>query len=110
MIPLGIPLRKLEKDLDYETLESILIKAAQETGLKYKVVHPDENEEARKYDCSIIKLKGQTLPALRIYIPRGKNPINHIGIGTGFPYGYAHPKKINQYYNTFFRNLQNLEK
>lgn len=109
MIPLRILPRKLEKDLDYETLESILIKAAQETGLKYEIVHPDEDKEARRYKCSIIKLKGRVLPALRIYIPRDKNPINYIGIGTGFPYGYASLKKTKQYYNAFFRNLQNLE-
>ncbi len=109
MIPPGIPPRKLRKKLDYETLESILIKAAQETGLKYEVVHPNEDKEAQRYNCSIIKLKGWILPALRIYISRGKNPINHIGVGTGFPHGYAHPKKINQYYDAFSRNLQNLE-
>ena len=64
------------KRIDYKTLETALVKAAEEVGWKAQVKDEFERnyklgpvQETQDYHHTMVHLRGKVFPAMKVYIP-----------------------------------------
>lgn len=102
------------KRVDYETLETALIKAAEEVGWRADIEDSFQKEyklgsveEVKAYDNTMIRLKGKYLTAARICINKEGCwwPTDNFDLWSGLPFGFASERKIKQYLDAVSRNL-----
>ena len=99
------------KIVDYETLETALIKAAEEVGWKAhfkdkfnKNYELGSVKEIQDYDFTEVTLRGRLFNAMAVMI-HGKEPTDRFYVWTGFQYGIASEKKVQEYLSAVSRNL-----
>jgi len=99
------------KTVDYETLETALIKAAGEVGWKARVQDKFRKsyklgsvEEVQNYASTQVLLKGRLFNSMRVKI-YGKEPTDNFFVWTGFPHGIASERKVQEYLSAVSRNL-----
>ena len=99
------------KKVDYKTLETALIRAAEEVGWKAGVQDEFEKgyrlgsvEETQDYMSTIVYLRGRLFPAMQVRM-HNKNLSDGFFIRTGFPFGVASEKRIRKYLNVVSANL-----
>jgi hypothetical protein len=105
-IPIDLPKRVTGK-----TLEQACIKAAEEMGYKAKPVDEFSKryslgsiQEHMDYDGTNIRI-GNLFPALQVSgIEKGKEQ-NRFFVWTGFPFGIASNKKVQEYLSTVSKYL-----
>ena len=102
---------RIGKRVDYKTLETALVKAAEEVGWKAQVKDEfDRNynlgsvQETQDYHHTMVNLKGRVFPAMKVYIP-DKNSSDSFFVWQGFPYGMASEKRVQEYLSAVSRNL-----
>lgn len=91
-----------------ETLDSALTKAAAELGWTARFATEyqlDSRGRIRIPSSEEVFLRGTLLPALEIKISYFDGESNFIHLYTGFPYGFAGEKKVQQYIDAVSRNL-----
>jgi len=103
---------KIGKLVDYETLETALIEAAEEVGWKADVQDTFRKsyelgsvQEVKTHDYTQISLKGRLFPAMKVIID-DKYPTDRFDIRTGLPHGVASESKVHAYLWEVSRNLQ----
>ena len=99
------------KVVDYKTLETALVKAAEEMGWKAQVQDKfNKNyrlgsvEEIQDYDVTQVTLKGRLFTAMQVRV-YGKGSNNSFFVWTGLPFGYASERKVKQYLDAVSRHL-----
>ncbi len=99
------------KRVDYKTLETALVKAAEKVGWKTRIEDKfDKNynlgsvQETKDYSHTIVHLKGRLFSAIKIYIPN-KNQSNWFSIWQGLQHGIASEKRIKKYLSAVSENL-----
>ena len=102
---------RIGKQVDYKTLETALVKAAEEVGWKAKVKDEFNRnyklgsvQETQDYSHTMVNLRGKVFSAVKVYIP-DKNPSNSFFVWQGFPYGIASEKRVQEYLSAVSRNL-----
>lgn len=101
------------KKVDYKTLETALIKAAEEVGWRASAEDKFEKgyrlgsvEEIQKYSGTRIRLKGKYFAAAQITLNKEWIwPTDRFPIWTGFPFGFASEGRIKDYLEAVSRNL-----
>jgi hypothetical protein len=105
---------RIGKQVEYKTLETALVKAAEEVGWKAQVKDEFERnyhyqlgsvQETLDYSCTMINLRGRVFPAMKVYISNKNSFPNSFFVWQGFPFGVASQKKIQEYLNAVSRNL-----
>ena len=99
------------KTIDYTTLETALVKAAEEMGWKARVEDRFNRsyklgsvEEVQEYDDTHVYLKGRLLPAMQVII-FNKGPRDNFYIWSDFPFGFASERRVQEYLSAVSRNL-----
>ena len=99
------------KTVDYETLETALVKAAEEMGWKARVKDKfNKNyrlgsvKETQDYDVTEVTLRGRLLTAMTVRV-YGKGPKDNFYIWTGAPHGYASERRVQEYLSAVSNNL-----
>ena len=100
------------KKVDYKTLETALIKAAEEIGWKARVEDKFKKnyrlgsvQEVQNYEFTQVFLSGKLLPAMRVIISKNVAPINRFSVWAGIPYGFAPERKVQEYLSAVSKNL-----
>ena len=102
------------KTINYETLETALVKAAEEVGWKARFEDQFSKnyklgsvKEIQNYDATQVFLKGRLFTAMQVRI-YGKKPTDNFYVWAGFPHGVASEKSIQNYLSAVSRNIQDL--
>ncbi|MFH1503211.1 MAG: hypothetical protein ABIE36_00965 [Candidatus Diapherotrites archaeon] len=102
---------EIGKQVDYKTLETALVKAAEEIGWKAKVQDKFERnyklgsvQETQDYSHTMVNLRGRVFPAMKVYISN-KSPTDRFYVWQGFPCGLVSERKIQEYLSAVSRNL-----
>ncbi len=102
---------RIGKQVDYKTLETALVKAAEEVGWKARVEDEfDRNynlgsvQETQDYSYTMVHLRGRVFPAMKVYI-HDKNSSDSFSVWRGFPHGIASEKRVQKYLSAVSRNL-----
>ena len=95
---------RLGKPVKYKDLETALLKATKEIGLKTKVKHIYKREyilgsvrEEQIYSQTNITLSGNIFPSMTIFGINRRISNDTILITTGLPFGIASERKVRQY-------------
>ena len=101
------------RKVDYKTLETALVKAAEEVGWKAQIEDTfnrsyklDPFQETKDYDGTMVHLRGRVFSAIKVRIP-DKNPSNMFFVWQGSPNGWASERKVQEYLGAVSRNLLN---
>ena len=101
----------LGKNIQYNDLESAIIKAAKEVGLKTKIKHRYSKgyrlgsvKEVQTYINTKIMLRGMLFPAMEI-IMYGKEVRNYFDLSLGFGYGFASKRKVRKFLEALSENI-----
>ena len=99
------------KTVDYQTLETALVKAAEEMGWKARVQDEFRKnyrlgsvQEVQDYDDTQVFLRGRLFPAMRVTVD-SKEPTDRFYVSTGFMYGVASEGRVQEYLSAVSRNL-----
>ncbi|MCH8945661.1 MAG: hypothetical protein IIA85_01945 [Nanoarchaeota archaeon] len=84
----------LSKAVNYETLETALIKAAEETGLKIR-----NKEVSEKKGCTRTNfyLRGRFFSSMEVVTHNHGRPIDFFRVYAGYPFGHASKKTVEAY-------------
>jgi len=100
------------KRVDYKTLETALIKAAEEVGWKARVQDRFKRnyrlgsvQETQDYCHTTVHLRGMLFPAIQVMI-YSKKPTDCFYIWAGIPFGIASERRIQEYLSAVSANLQ----
>ncbi len=99
------------KTVDYKTLETAIVKAAEEVGWKARFEDQfNKNyklgsvEEVQDYDATQVFLKGRLFNAMQIRI-YGKGPTDSFYVWTSYSHGVASERRVQEYLSAVSRNL-----
>jgi len=102
---------EIGRQVDYKTLETALIKAAEEVGWKAQVKDEfDTNyklgsvQETQDYSHTMVHLRGRVFPAMKVYIPN-KELSGRFFVWKGLSHGLASEKRVQEYLSAVSRNL-----
>lgn len=99
------------KTVDYKTLETALVKAAEE--MRWKAQVQDEFmknyrlgsvQKVQDYNATQVFLRGRLFPAMRVRL-YNKEPTDSFYVWTGFPFGVASERRVQEYLSAVSRNL-----
>jgi len=101
------------RQVDYKTLETALVKAAEEVGWKAQVKDEfdrnyklDSVQETYDYSYTMVHLKGKVFPAMKVYISnKNRDSSDSFFVCQGFPYGVASSKSVQKYLSAVSENL-----
>jgi len=99
------------KQVDYKTLETALVEAAEEVGWKAQVKDKFERNykldpfhKTQDYSHTMVYLRGRIFSAMKVYI-YDKNSTDSFFVWQDLPHGFASKKKIQKYLKAVFKNL-----
>ena len=99
------------KTVDYQTLETALVKAAEEMGWKARIKDEFRKryrlgsvQEVQDYAGTQVFLKGILFPTMRVDVDN-KGPTDSFYVSTGYPYGFASERRIKKYLSAVSKNL-----
>lgn len=100
------------KTVEYKTLETALLNAAEKMGWKAKIKDEFNKEyklgsvqEVQNYNTTQVFLSGRLFPAMRVRVNKNFS-INNFYVLSGFPFGIASEKKIKEYLSAVSDNLK----
>ncbi len=101
------------KEVNYKTLERVLIESAKKVDLKAKVNHRFDikhkfnlfRKTQETYNYTMVNLKKGLFPFMSVYVPN-KNSSNWFSVWNGFPYGIASKEEVEKYSEVVLKNLR----
>ena len=102
---------KIGRVVDYETLESALLAAAEDVGLRARVEDKFNKNyelgsvrESQEYKRTDVFLRGKFLPAFELTV-HGKGSTDHFSVQSGFLFGFAREGEIREYLSAVSNHL-----